>query len=123
MPGSRTGRPPGAAAGSGPPRPSAPRQPPAPAVRSARTAAWDRPLTAYYLIFGGSLLITVLGLVMVYSASQITALQMSLPGSYFFRKQLLAAVIGAVLLLVASRMPVKLHRALAYPLLAGRRRS
>ncbi|GGV15592.1 cell division protein FtsW [Streptomyces griseoflavus] len=81
--------------------------------------AWDRPLTAYYLILGGSLLITVLGLVMVYSASQITALQMSLPGSYFFRKQLLAAGIGAVLLLAASRMPVKLHRALAYPILAG----
>lgn len=81
--------------------------------------AWDRPLTAYYLIFGGSLLITVLGLVMVYSASQITALQMSLPGSFFFRKQFLAATIGAVLLLVASRMPVKLHRALAYPILAG----
>lgn len=80
---------------------------------------WDRPLTAYYLIFGGSLLITVLGLVMVYSASQITALQMSLPGSYFFRKQLLAAVIGAGLLFAASRMPVKLHRALAYPILAG----
>jgi cell division protein FtsW len=81
--------------------------------------AWDRPLTAYYLIFGGSLLITVLGLVMVYSASQITALQMSLPGSFFFRKQFLAAVIGGVLLLIASRMPVKLHRALAYPILAG----
>ncbi|KPI21193.1 cell division protein FtsW [Actinobacteria bacterium OK074] len=81
--------------------------------------AWDRPLTAYYLIVGSSLLITVLGLVMVYSASQITALQMSLPGSYFFRKQFLAASIGAVLLLVASRMPVKLHRALAYPILAG----
>lgn len=81
--------------------------------------AWDRPLTAYYLIFGGSLLITVLGLVMVYSASQITALQMSLPGSYFFRKQFLAACIGTVLLLTASRMPVKLHRALAYPILAG----
>jgi cell division protein FtsW len=68
---------------------------------------------------GGSLLITVLGLVMVYSASQITALQLSLPGSYFFRKQFLAATIGAGLLLLASRMPVKLHRALAYPILAG----
>ncbi|MFF0760138.1 putative lipid II flippase FtsW [Streptomyces sp. NPDC003631] len=92
-----------------------------PAVRLVTRArrAWDRPLTAYYLILGGSLLITVLGLVMVYSASQITALQMSLPGSYFFRKQFLAASIGAVLLLVASRMPVKLHRALAYPILAG----
>jgi len=81
--------------------------------------AWDRPLTAYYLILGGSLLITVLGLVMVYSASQITALQMSLPGSFFFRKQFLAAAIGTVLLLTASRMPVKLHRPLAYPMLAG----
>lgn len=81
--------------------------------------AWDRPLTAYYLILGSSLLITGLGLVMVYSASQITALQMSLSGSYFFRKQFMAAVIGTGLLLAASRMPVRLHRALAYPILAG----
>ncbi|MER5884489.1 putative lipid II flippase FtsW [Streptomyces sp. NPDC001941] len=85
--------------------------------RARRT--WDRPLTAYYLILGGSLLITVLGLVMVYSASMITALKYSLPGSYFFRKQFLAAVIGAGLLLLASRMPPKLHRALSYPLLVG----
>ncbi|MFI6346926.1 putative lipid II flippase FtsW [Streptomyces sp. NPDC050560] len=80
---------------------------------------WDRPLTAYYVIVGSCLLITVLGLVMVYSASMIRALQLALPGSYFFRKQFLAAVIGGVLMLCAARMPVKLHRALAYPLLAG----
>lgn len=78
---------------------------------------WDRPLTAYYLILGGSLLITALGLVMVFSASQIQALQSGLASTYFFRKQLLAAIIGTVLLLVASRMPVRLHRGLAYPLL------
>ncbi|MFE0852969.1 putative lipid II flippase FtsW [Streptomyces mutabilis] len=81
--------------------------------------AWDRPLTAYYLISGAGALITVLGLIMVYSASQITALQLSLPGSYFFRKQFLAALIGVGLLVAAMRMPVKLHRALAYPILAG----
>ncbi|MEV8534558.1 putative lipid II flippase FtsW [Streptomyces sp. NPDC051211] len=80
---------------------------------------WDRPLTAYYLIFGSSLLITVLGLVMVYSASMIKALQLGLAPSYFFQKQFLAASIGTGLLLAASRMPVKLHRALAYPVLAG----
>ncbi|MFB7995551.1 putative lipid II flippase FtsW [Streptomyces sp. NPDC056002] len=80
--------------------------------------AWDRPLTAYYLILGSSLLITVLGLVMVYSASMITALQNGLPSSYYFRKQFLAATIGGALLFAAMRMPVKLHRALAYPLLA-----
>ncbi|MFJ6698667.1 putative lipid II flippase FtsW [Streptomyces sp. NPDC091272] len=81
--------------------------------------AWDRPLTAYYVILGSALLITGLGLVMVYSASMIKALQLNLVSSYFFRKQFLAALIGAVLLLAAARMPVKLHRALSYPLLAG----
>lgn len=79
--------------------------------------AWDRPLTAYYLIFGSSLLITVLGLVMVYSASMIKALQLGLGDAYFFKKQFLAALIGTGLLLLASRMPVKLHRALSYPVL------
>ncbi|MBV9023140.1 MAG: FtsW/RodA/SpoVE family cell cycle protein, partial [Streptomycetaceae bacterium] len=95
------------------------------ALRGARTTfartsrAWDRPLTAYYLIIGGSLLIMVLGLVMVFSASQIEALQNGLPSTFFFRKQLLAAAIGAVLLVAAARMPVRVLRSLAYPLLAG----
>ncbi|NLU67629.1 putative lipid II flippase FtsW [Streptomyces sp. HNM0574] len=79
---------------------------------------WDRPLTAYYLILGGSLLLTVLGLVMVFSASQIEALQQGLNSTYFFSKQLVAAAIGGVLLLSAARMPLRLHRALSYPLLA-----
>ncbi|MET9443884.1 putative lipid II flippase FtsW [Streptomyces sp. NPDC006610] len=119
MPGSRTGRPPVQRAARRPAVPRPPRENPVQRLHTRLRKAWDRPLTAYYLILGGSLLITVLGLVMVYSASQITALQMSLPGWYFFRKQLLAAVLGAVLLFAASRMPVKLHRALAYPILAG----
>ncbi|MEV5935437.1 putative lipid II flippase FtsW [Streptomyces sp. NPDC093250] len=119
MPGSRTGRPPVQRAARAPAVPGPPPDNPLRTLVTRARRAWDRPLTAYYVILGGSLLITVLGLVMVYSASQITALQMSLPGSYFFRKQLVAAGIGAVLLLVASRMPVKLHRALAYPILAG----
>ncbi len=98
---------------SHPPGESAPRR-----LYTRARRAWDRPLTAYYLIFGSSLLITVLGLVMVYSASMIQALQLDLPASYFFRKQFVAAVLGAILLFVAMRMPIKLHRALAYPMLA-----
>ncbi|MHA5048550.1 putative lipid II flippase FtsW [Streptomyces sp. SD15] len=119
MTSSRTGRPPVQRA---PRRPVGPRPPGDNPVRRLGTRArkaWDRPLTAYYLILGSSMLIAVLGLVMVYSASMITALQLSLPGSFFFRKQFLAAMIGAVLLLIAMRVPVKLHRALAYPILAG----
>ncbi|MFE6336306.1 putative lipid II flippase FtsW [Streptomyces sp. NPDC057806] len=119
MPSSRTGRPPAQRAVRGPLASRPPRENPLLQLYTRAKKAWDRPLTAYYLILGGSLLITVLGLVMVYSASQIKALQMSLPGSYFFRKQLLAAAIGAGLLFAASRMPVKLHRALAYPIIAG----
>jgi cell division protein FtsW len=119
MSGSRTGRPPVQRAVRRPVAPRASRDNPLRRFYTRAHRTWDRPLTAYYLILGGSLLIIVLGLVMVYSASQITALQMSLPGSFFFRKQFLAACIGGVLLFVASRMPVKLHRALAYPILAG----
>ncbi|AXE85278.1 putative lipid II flippase FtsW [Streptomyces sp. Go-475] len=119
MPTSRTGRPPVQRAPKRPVPPRSLRDNPVLNFYTRARRGWDRPLTAYYLILGGSLLITVLGLVMVYSASQITALQMSLPGSYFFRKQMLAALIGAGLLFAASRMPVKLHRALAYPILAG----
>ncbi|GAB2972973.1 putative lipid II flippase FtsW [Streptomyces pseudoechinosporeus] len=119
MAGNRTGRP-SAPRATG--RPVASRPPGDKPVRRLYTRArraWDRPLTAYYLILGSSMLITVLGIVMVYSASQIKALQLSLPGTYFFRKQFLAAVLGTVLLLIASRMPSKLHRALAYPMLLG----
>ncbi|MEU9183528.1 putative lipid II flippase FtsW [Streptomyces sp. NPDC048484] len=119
MPSSRTRRPPVQRAPRRPPGPRPPRDNPVGRLYGRARRAWDRPLTAYYLILGGSLLITVLGLVMVYSASQITALQLSLPGSYFFRKQFLAAVLGGLLLLAASRMPSKLHRALAYPILLG----
>lgn len=120
-------RPPGRSRGpSGAPPPAPPGTPPwAPAVQAARRAherarrAWGRPLTAYYLIIGGSLLITLLGLVMVFSASQIQALRYDLPATYYFRKQLVAAALGAVLLLVASRMPVRLLRALSYPMLTA----
>ncbi|MBE4735962.1 MULTISPECIES: putative lipid II flippase FtsW [Streptomyces] len=119
MPSSRTSRAPLQRVTRRPPVSRPPRENPLRRLHTRARKAWDRPLTAYYLILGGSLLITVLGLVMVYSASQITALQKSLPGTFFFRKQFLAAAIGTVLLLVASRMPVKLHRALAYPILAG----
>lgn len=120
MASSRTGRPPVQRAPRRPAgRPRPPRDNSLRLLVLRARKAWDRPLTAYYLIFGSSLLITVLGLVMVYSASMITALQLSLPGSFFFRKQFLAASIGTVLLLIAMRVPVKLHRALAYPILAA----
>ncbi|MEU8560958.1 putative lipid II flippase FtsW [Streptomyces cyaneofuscatus] len=103
-------------AGRGSPAPRAPRGGVRRLYEQARRA-WDRPLTAYYVILGSSLLITVLGLVMVYSASMIQALNIDKSSTYFFGKQFVAAVIGGALMLIASRMPVKLHRGLAYPML------
>nr|WP_052434484.1 putative lipid II flippase FtsW [Streptacidiphilus melanogenes] len=79
----------------------------------------ERPLTPYYLILGSSALILVLGLMMVFSASQIEARLDGLPFDYFFKKQLISIVIGAGLMYLAVRMPVRAHRALAYPLLLG----
>ncbi|MFI2213527.1 putative lipid II flippase FtsW [Streptomyces sp. NPDC020141] len=111
------GRAPARGAARTPPTPGPPRGRGVRRLYERARRAWDRPLTAYYVILGSAMLITVLGLVMVYSASMIKALSLSLPGSYFFRKQFLAAVIGTGLLLLASRLPSRLHRALAYPLL------
>ncbi|MFI9602161.1 putative lipid II flippase FtsW [Streptomyces sp. NPDC052043] len=95
---------------------------PAALAHRARTRlrrAWDRPLTGYYLVAGSAALIAGLGLVMVFSSSQIQALRSGLPATYFLRRQIMFAVIGAALALPAARMPMKAHRWLAYPLLAG----
>ncbi|MFJ9640638.1 MULTISPECIES: putative lipid II flippase FtsW [unclassified Streptomyces] len=104
-------------AGRGSPAPRTPRGSGVRRLYEQARRAWDRPLTAYYVILGSSLLITVLGLVMVYSASMIKALSIDKSSTYFFGKQFVAAVIGGALMMVASRMPVKLHRGLAYPML------
>jgi cell division protein FtsW len=81
--------------------------------------AWDRPLTAYYLVAGSAVLLAALGLVMVFSSSQIQALRQGLPSTFYLRQQVVAAAIGTALALSAARMPVERHRWLAYPLLGG----
>ncbi|RAG80664.1 putative lipid II flippase FtsW [Streptacidiphilus pinicola] len=56
---------------------------------------------------------------MVFSASQIQARLDGLPFDYYFKKQLISVVIGAGLMFLGVRLPVRTHRALAYPLLLG----
>ncbi|MFD9125210.1 putative lipid II flippase FtsW [Kitasatospora sp. NPDC059571] len=79
----------------------------------------DRPLTPYYLILGSTMLLVVLGLVMVFSSSQILVMERHLPITFFFRKQLVAVLLGTVMLVLLARTPVKALRVLAYPLLLG----
>ncbi|OIV38162.1 cell division protein FtsW [Mangrovactinospora gilvigrisea] len=89
---------------------------PLPRARAA-VARLDRPLTAYYLLLGGVLLILALGLTMVFSASQIESLQQGLGMYYYFKRQLIAVAIGLVLMFVAVRVPPARLRKLIYPFL------
>jgi cell division protein FtsW len=91
---------------------------------SAQDAAPAIPLlhreaTPYYLLLGASLLLLVLGVVMVFSASSVLAF--SFLGSSFaiVSKQLMWVVIGLPLMYVASRLPVRAWRAFAYLGLLG----
>ncbi len=87
------------------------------ALRERLRYTLSRPLTPYYLILGSVALLVVLGLVMVFSSSNITAIQQGLPGLFYFRKQLVAVVLGSLLLVAAAKVPVAVHRVLAYPVL------
>jgi cell division protein FtsW len=88
-----------------------------------RLAHWrallDRPLTSYYLVLGCTLLLLALGLVIVLSAS--TAYQLLQGGSVYatFEKQVLGAIGGLAVMWLMAKAPVRLFRALAYPLLAA----
>jgi len=76
----------------------------------------DRPLTSYYLVLGCSMLLLALGLTMVLSASSVKQLQETGSAYTLFQKQAMWMVIGLPGMWLASRMPVKAIRSLAYPL-------
>jgi cell division protein FtsW len=77
---------------------------------------FDSPVATYYLLLGATLLLLVIGLVMVLSASAVTSLKASDGASSFtvFRSQLLFAVIGVPLMVVAARLPVRAWRRLGW---------
>jgi cell division protein FtsW len=93
-----------------------------PASPADRLARWrellDRPLTSYYLVFGCTLLLLTLGLVMVLSASTAYQLEQGGPPYATFEKQVLGAVVGLLIMWLAAKAPPRLFRACAYPLLA-----
>ncbi len=100
------------------PAPLKPVPAPAPTpVRSAWAARLQSPLAAYYLVLGATIALVVLGLIMVLSSSSVESLR-KLHSSYtIFSKQALFAAIGLPLAVVAAWVPVKVWKALAWPLL------
>ncbi|SDE26487.1 cell division protein FtsW [Rhodococcus tukisamuensis] len=81
-----------------------------------RVGAWlARPMASFHLIVTIATLLTVLGLVMVLSASSVEAYADTGSAYGMFTTQLIFAVLGVVLFYVALCTPVRLMRKLALP--------
>jgi cell division protein FtsW len=78
--------------------------------------ALDRPLTSYYLLVGASALLLTIGLIMVLSASSVYSYEHYQGDSYaVVRRQLMWVAIGLPAAWMASRLPYRAIRRLAYP--------
>ncbi len=77
--------------------------------------ALDRPLTSYYLLLGASALLLTIGLVMVLSASSVYSYRIYDDSYAVVEKQLMWVAIGVPCAWIASRLPLRWIRRLAYP--------
>ncbi len=83
---------------------------------AALQSALERPLTSYYLLLGASGLLLTIGLIMVFSASSVYAFENFNHNSYaVVIKQLIWVAIGLPCAVVASRLPQRWVRRLAWP--------
>ncbi len=92
---------------------------PAVAARTERLPLLQRPLASYYLLLGSTGALLLLGLVMVFSASSVRSYATYNASYAIALKQAIFMGIGIPALLVASRLPVRFWRMLAYPLLVA----
>ncbi|HMT31457.1 MAG TPA: putative lipid II flippase FtsW [Dermatophilaceae bacterium] len=88
-----------------------------------RWAPWgarlDSPVTSYYVLIGATAALVLIGLVMVLSASMVTALKAEGSSYAVFTNQAVFAVVGLVGAIVAAKIPVRLWKRLALPALVG----
>ena len=82
-------------------------------VRSALTAWLGRPLASFHLVLAVCALLTVLGLVMVLSASAVISLKTGSSAYTVFLKQVGYVLAGLVLFWIGLRLPLKRIRALS----------
>src|SRR5687767_11532748 len=90
------------------------------AKRPTRSARPARPRVAppgFVLLFAVLVVLNLIGLVMVLSASSVTALHPEGPSYYYFLRQLVWLAIGSVAFVVALRTDYHRLRAFALPLL------
>lgn len=79
--------------------------------------ALDKPLMSYHLVLGVSALLLALGLLMVLSSSSVLSLRLHDSSYAIFWRQALWVGLGVPLAWVASRLPLRLVRLLAWPAL------
>ena len=88
-----------------------------------RWAPWservDSPVTSYYVLIGATAALVLIGLVMVLSASMVTALKTEGSSYAVFTDQAIFAVLGLIGAVVAARIPVRAWKKLALPALIG----
>jgi cell division protein FtsW len=75
----------------------------------------DSPVTTYYALLGATILLLVIGLVMVLSASSVTSYQASGSSFTVFKSQLIFALAGLGPMFLASRLPIRVWQHLAWP--------
>jgi cell division protein FtsW len=84
-----------------------------------RVRLLESPLATHHVLLGTTAMLVVIGLVMVLSSSSVESLTEKGTPYYYFRSQATFAVLGAVVLVVASRVPAHLWRRLALPALCA----
>ena len=72
-----------------------------------------------YPLFFLTILLLTIGVVMLLSASFVRAYYSQGSSTYFFLRQLIFAVTGVALMLIASHVPIRVYRAFSWPLLAA----
>jgi cell division protein FtsW len=82
---------------------------------SSLQAAMHRPLTCYYLLLAASALLLTIGLIMVLSASSVWSYEHGGDAYAMAKRQLMWVALGIPCAWVASRMPERLLRRLAWP--------
>ncbi len=75
----------------------------------------DRPLAPYYLLLGATSLLLTIGLVMVLSASSVDGFEKHGNSYYWATKQLMWVVLSVPCAWVATRLPLRTLRILAWP--------
>lgn len=89
-------------------------------VSPREPGAWNGPVTSYYLLVGATGLLLSIGLVMVLSSSTVDSLTASKGATPYsvFLDQAKFALIGLPIAWLASRLPVRFYKAIAWPALA-----